>query len=149
MAEKAAEKHLSAVGGQTLRTTETIFLIDARSGVSATSTASGAMWRLHVESARFIDWPLRNIKTMHVIEWLDALQVKRPTSPNGQGLKAETIRRKRAKNVLGLLRRALQEAVRRGLVSSNPARELLVRPERRAETRGRFSIPKSRCACST
>lgn len=105
------------IEGDTLRTFGPGFLARrAANGGRNTKTDKGR-WERHVLGAPFSDWPLTKLTPKAVALWIDKLAKKRAADRRGRRLiSAQTIR-----HVVALLRRALQLALQRGLVSINAA----------------------------
>jgi integrase len=82
----------------------------------------------HIETAAFIDWPMKAIKRAHLLDWLDQLQ-KKQGKRSKKRLKPQTVR-----NALNLLRVGFQEALDRDLIDTNPARELRLHRSAAAST---------------
>ncbi len=74
--------------------------------------------KAHLETAGFADLPLKAISRVQVKDWLDRLQ-RKLSKRTGKKLAAQTIR-----NTLNLLRVCFQEAMDRGLMEHNLARDL-------------------------
>jgi len=72
----------------------------------------------HIETADFFGTPLCKLKRVQVSDWLDRLQ-RKTSKRTGERLAPQTMR-----NVLNLLRVCFQEAMDRGLMPQNLARDL-------------------------
>lgn len=110
-------------GGLTLRTWGTR-LLDRREhdGVRAIDT-DRSRWKVHIESAPFIDWPLVTIARTNIRDWLVDLLHKRATGGQGH-LTAPTRRlgRSTIQSVVNLLRVVFEAAVEGELLHENPAK---------------------------
>jgi integrase len=105
------------VTGETLRTFGPGFLARRKANGGRNTKTDKGRWELHVLAAPFADWPLLNIAPKHVARWIDSLAKRRAADRRGKRtISAQTIR-----HVVALLRRALQLALQRGLVSINAA----------------------------
>lgn len=109
----AQDGQLSVPEGQTLRSFLKSYL-DVRElrGLRDTKNARGIAKR-YIETAEFIDLPLRNIERHHAKDFLDELQ-KKHSERSGKRLAASTVI-----NVLNLLRACFEEAFDRNLVTTN------------------------------
>ena len=109
-----------APGGDTLRSWGASWL-DEREHDGYDIGSDRSRWRVHVETAYFVDWPLRSITQADIYGWLDTLKTRRASK--GRGHK-RTPKRKLARttkqNTLNLLRCSFEDARRRGRVPSNP-----------------------------
>jgi integrase len=114
----AEKKSIKEPQGETLRSFLPGFL-DRRelSGVRNTDRDRNAA-KGHIETADFFGTPLSRLKRVQVSDWLDRLQRKK-SRRTGERLAPQTMR-----NVLNLLRVCFQEAMDRGLMPQNLARDL-------------------------
>jgi integrase len=114
----AQKKTIKEPKGETLRSFLPGFL-DRRelSGVRNIDRDRNAA-KGYIETAVFVDLPLARLTRVQVSDWLDALQ-RRKSKRTGQRLAPQTMR-----NVLNLLRVCFQEAMDRGLMQQNLARDL-------------------------
>lgn len=90
-----------------------------------------SVWKRHVETAKFIDYPVKAIRPKHLAEWLrvmskkEAVRIKRNgkgTTQSGSGkiIGQATIRRARV-----LLNGVLKFAIQEGLINSNPMADIV------------------------
>lgn len=116
----AAERRESGalvIQGETLRTFGPGFLARRAANGGRNGKTDANRWSLHILTAPFADWPLVSIAPKHVAAWIDRLRKKRAKDKRGaRPISAQTIR-----HAVALLRRALQLALQRGLVSINAA----------------------------
>jgi integrase len=126
--QKLAEHRV--VAGVTLRTWGQVFLDKRESDVRSSST-DRSRWRTHVDTAPFADWSIDSIDPPDVEIWLqDELQRKLTQTPYH---KPKPISRKTCREVIGLLSRAYDAAIRRGLAKINPCAAIKVRMLPRTE----------------
>lgn len=81
-------------------------------------------WRSHVARAPFARWPIRRIDTPDVVRWVRELlgvEARRRTGRGAERGLGRRISRQTAVNALGLLRKALSDALLEGYVSRNAA----------------------------
>lgn len=103
---------------------ETVLDQRERSGIRSVST-DRSRWRVHVAPWACASWPLHAITREDVVLWRDQLAAKRVTPGNGHDKAASrTLSRVTAQNTLNLLRVVLGEAVERGMLRENPARDV-------------------------
>jgi len=116
--EVARKKELKAPGGETLRTFLVSFLdrreLNGNRNVARDRRAANA----YILTASFIDWPIANVRRVHISDWLDQMQ-RRKSERSSKRLRPQTIR-----NALNLLRVCFQEAMDREHIEQNPARDL-------------------------
>jgi integrase len=114
----AQQKTITEPKGETLRSFLPGFL-DRRelSGVRNIRRDRNAA-KLHIETAEFFEVPLARLKRVQVSDWLDRLQ-RKTSERTGERLAPQTLR-----NILNLLRVCFQEAMDRGLMQQNLARDL-------------------------
>lgn len=100
-------------------------------------------WRVHIAPWACASWPLHALTREDVVLWRDELLAKRVTPGNGHGKAApRTVSRVTAQNTLNLLRIVLGEAVERGIIRENPARDVrLPRAQARAHEPWTFLAP--------
>lgn len=85
-----------------------------------------SVWRQHIATARFIDWPLKRVRSVDVQAWLDALSRKNKLSPirtkEGMVLREtnERVGRQTVKHARRVLSNCFRAALIAGKVSSNP-----------------------------
>ncbi|HEY2406937.1 MAG TPA: tyrosine-type recombinase/integrase [Polyangiaceae bacterium] len=114
----ARNKPLQSPGGETLRTFLATFLDRRERAGNRNIARDRRAAKRHIETAEFVDTPLRTIKRVVVKEWLDQLQ-REKSKRSGERLRPQTVR-----NALNLLRVCFQEAMDRGVMPQNPARDL-------------------------
>lgn len=137
LAEIAA-KLLVPVEGVTLRAWGTGWLDDREHSGIEDIGSDRSRWKVHIEAAAFIDWPIASIRSVHVRDWL-ATMLKKRAAP-GHGHKTSPKRRigkTTVKNTLNLLRCAFEAAVERELIAENPAAEVHL-PRQTAKERRTF-----------
>ncbi len=92
-------------------------------------------WATHVLAAPFADWPLETIRPHDVQDWIsERLRAKARQGTGRRGESVETdrpISRQTVQHALRLLRQALDDALARELVETNPAK-LAKLPKRQA-----------------
>nr|AMP48210.1 phage integrase family [uncultured bacterium]AMP48404.1 phage integrase family [uncultured bacterium] len=91
-------------------------------------------WNAHVKGTDFATMPMRAIQPRHVRTWLDGLLRTRALPGRGQGsTRLRLLSRQSIINAVNLVRVALEDAVERGALDSNPARGVRVplRPQDR------------------
>ena len=114
-----AQNHRLAVpGGETFRSFLAEFLNRRELSGIRNIDRDRRMARLHLETADFADRPLKAIVRVQVKDWLDKLQ-RKTAQRTGERLRAQSIR-----NCLNLLRVCFQDAMDRGLIEHNHARDL-------------------------
>jgi integrase len=114
----AQKHHITIPGGETLRSFLADFLNRRELNGVRNIDRDRRTAKSHLETAEFVDAPLTSIRRVQVADWLDRLQ-RKPSKRTGEKLKAQTVR-----NTLNLLRVCFQEAMDRGLIEQNPARDL-------------------------
>lgn len=103
------------IGGVTLRSWGP-GVLDARELAGGRNRATEwSLWRCHLLTAEFVDWPLANVRSRDVRAWVAALQQKRAR----RGRKP--LDRSTIKHALDLLRKILEAAVLDEIIPSNPA----------------------------
>lgn len=90
------------------------------SGLHRAVSSDRNRWSTTIESAAFIDWPIKGIDSRSIIDWVHALIA--------QGYARQSVR-----NALNLLRTCLEDAVQKHRIPSNPAR--IVRVPKMATTK--------------
>ena len=96
-----------------------------REKTHADAGSDRSLWRTCIATASIAPWPLRSIGPVDVRHLRDELLVRKALPGHGQKAPARrTISRSRVQNALNLLRVCLAEAVEKGLVDSNPARDV-------------------------
>ena len=105
------------IEGDTLRSFGVGFLARRKANGGRNTKTDKGRWERHVLAAPFADWPLQRITPKAVALWIDKLAHRRAADRRGRRtISAQTIR-----HVVALVRRALQLALNRGLVSTNAA----------------------------
>lgn len=94
-------------------------------------------WERHVHRARFIDWPIENIRRRDVARFVDQLRATRA----GQGAK-RPLSWQTVKHVVNLLRSALRAAVDDELIERNPAAGVRVTKPAGAPERWTYLTPE-------
>lgn len=120
-----AERSRVPVQGETLRAWGTRWLDDREIGGIEDADSDRSRWRVHIETATFIDWHLGAIRPVHVRDWLAGM-LRKQAAP-GRGHKTAPKRKlgkTTVKNTLNLLRCCLEAAVERELLAENPAAEV-------------------------
>jgi integrase len=136
-AAEAREAGTLRVEGDTLRTFGVGFLARRIANGGRNAKTDASRWSRHILTAPFVDWPLARIAPKHVALWIDKLASRRAADRRGKRpISPQTIR-----HVVALLRRALQLALQRGLVSINAAagHEL---PQVRKDTGWTYLLPE-------
>jgi len=114
-----AQSHcITILGGETFRTYLAGFLNRRELSGVRNVDRDRRVAKTHLETADFADRPTSSIQRVEVKDWLDRLQ-RKASKRSGQRLKAQSVR-----NCLNLLRVCLQEAMDRGCIDQNPARDL-------------------------
>ena len=116
----AIEGSLTVAEGQTFRSFLRGYLDRREQRGARDNENTRNVSKNHLEDADFVDWPLTSIKRVHVRDWLDRLQRKH-AERTGKRLSPQTVR-----NALNLLRTCLGDAVDRGVIEDNPARDVRV-----------------------
>lgn len=115
--------NLAPVGGVTLRSWGP-GVLDARELAGGRNRRTEwSLWRRHLLTAEFVDWPLANIRPRDVRAWVAALQKKRSGRVR-KGQRAGLLDRGTVKHALDLLRKILEAAVLDELIPSNPAADV-------------------------
>jgi len=94
--------------------------------------------KVHIETADFFGTPLSKLKRVQVTDWLDQLQ-REKSKRTGERLAPQTMR-----NILNLLRVCLCEAMNRGLMEQNPARDLRLNRSTTKHHQGCLDYARSR-----
>lgn len=108
-----------------------------REGVRSIRT-DRSRWRTHVESAPWIDRPLRSVSRADARGWLAALSTRRRANPRHKN--PPLIAHQTMKNALHLVRVAFEDALDAGLCDDNPFAGLKVRRSRAARTREAWTV---------
>ncbi len=112
--------NLAPVGGVTLRSWGP-GVLDARELAGGrNSPTERSIWRRHLLTAEFIDWPLANVRPRDVRAWVASLQKKRSGRPRA-GQRPGLLDRGTVKHALDLLRKILEAAVLDEVIPENPA----------------------------
>lgn len=95
-----------------------------------------SVWRQHVETAKFYDWPLRKVKPVDVQQWLVALSRKKSTAVTRRKragawvvekrVTDERVSRQTVLHARRLLLACFRQASVRGKVASNPVSDVSV-----------------------
>lgn len=89
-----------------------------------------SVWRAHVQTSSLGGLALVTVTRADVVAWVDELAKRRPQPGAGHGAHVAAARAKRlispqtATNAINLVRVVLEDALERGLIRSNPAREV-------------------------
>ena len=114
-----------------------------RNGIRSVAT-DRSRWRTHIDPWPCAAWPLRALTREDVALWRDGMLAKRVAPGNGHAAtrKPRTVSRITVQNTLNLLRVVLGEAVERGLLRENPARDVrLPRAKARAHEPWTYLTP--------
>lgn len=87
------------------------------------------IWKLHIATAKFATWPMRDVTVRDLERWLDAMLVKRVQYKYGKSRNRRYLSTSRIKNALNLIRRAFAQAIRDQIVDTNPVIDVRV-PDR-------------------
>lgn len=81
-------------------------------------------WRVHVRGSRLGDLLVREVHRADVERWLERLMLSDAKPGHGQMRRARRVSRSTAQSAMVILRVVLEDAVRRGVATSNPARDV-------------------------
>ncbi|MCC6552922.1 MAG: tyrosine-type recombinase/integrase, partial [Polyangiaceae bacterium] len=100
-------------------------------------------WDRHVLAAPFVDEPLPNVQPIDVYRWIDQLGRTRAADRYpAPGAAPRRLSRQTIKHCINLLRVALDGAVREGLITENPARDVrLERDKGRTQDPWTYLLP--------
>ncbi len=87
------------------------------------------IWKLHIATAQFASWPMRDVAVRDIERWLDGMLLKKVQYKHGKARNRRRLSTSRIKNAINLLRRAFAQGIRDQIVDSNPALDVRV-PDR-------------------
>ena len=114
-----------------------------RNGIRSIGT-DRSRWRVHIEPWACASWPLHALTREDVALWRDATLAKPATPGNchSKPRRPRTVSRATVQSALNLLRVVLAEAVERGIIRENPARDVrLPRAKARAHEPWTYLTP--------
>lgn len=121
----------AAVGGLTLRAFGEVAIDRWRLRGNRSTYDDRNMFRVHIATAHFADWPIQNIHRVDVKRWRDELLGKKAVRAITRGAKGARVvervatkrplSRQRVVNIVSVLRRIFREAEEDELVDRNPA----------------------------
>lgn len=121
----------AAVGGLTLRAFGEVAIDRWRLRGNRSTYDDRNMFRVHIATAHFADWPIQNIKRPDVKRWRDELVSKKAIRAVTHGPRGDQkvyrvvtgrpLSRQRIVNIVSVLRRIFREAVEDELIDRNPA----------------------------
>ncbi len=135
MLAKLATGNVAAVGGVTLRAWGAKWFAEREiAGDVRAIRTEISRWNTHVVAAYFVDWPLASITPRDVAEWVTELRKKVVATPHMGTRERKKISRKTIKEVVSILKLALDSAVSPGgLIRENPAASIKIKREARTE----------------
>lgn len=117
-----ATRRAVPIEGMTLVAFGARWLDDREIGGIEDPASDRSRWKVHIETAEFINWPIASIRPIHIREWLAGM-LRKSAAP-GFGHKSAPKRKlgkTTVKNVLNLLRCCFDAAVEHEIIAENPA----------------------------
>lgn len=145
--QRLARAEVPTVGAYTLREWGRRWL-DQREldGVRGIRTER-SRWKVHVETAPFADDPIASLTAPVLSGWVRVVQMKQSATPHQR--RRRRLSRKTVREIVLLLRRALDAAILEGLTHENPAARIKVRSEPRTHEPWTYLMPEEQRALLT
>lgn len=91
-------------------------------------------WRTHVETARWIDWPMGEVASDDAREWWTELHEKTGSNPTHKGTRKKPLSANTLANIRQTVRGCFESAVEQRKIATNPFAGLGINRSRRATT---------------
>lgn len=120
-----AERRLAPSSAKTLRVFGATFLDDREAAKVTSIDTDRSRWKQHIEPAYFADWPLGDVKSHDVREWLAGLMRKNASPGHGHKTqKKRRLSRSTVQNTLNLLRSCFTAALEAAHIRENPVADV-------------------------